>query len=402
MFAQVRPVATMVLAATLLAGCSSASVTTSTPRPSSSPKSPAPTSVLSPSAAPIPPGPYAVVVTNGPRQGAGYDILLINLQGQVVTRVTAKLPLVKANQTVTLPLVSASNDRVYYLDGDTDIRSLSPSGATVVVKSIAAGSTSIVAFAVSPDDQRIAVALINQGADVKKDTGRGYVEDLGDTGSHVDLFSNTGLDSIRWPVGWHGSDIIDAVGTQCGGPYGSTNGGGCAQSYHVINSATGTRRATICEGPATQPVDANHSTTPSGLPVAGGTACVQTVNYYNNNQPPEGAILAVDWSGANAKLATVNANGQLPAYNCFLAPGGGRLACNDSTTDALTIVAQGSSPHSLGRRYNVLGWMDATHLLVDIDTKSLAVVEASTGTAITLALSDADKVQLAGTVPGAL
>ena len=87
----------------------------------------------------MPPGPYAVVVTNAPRQGSTYDILLVDLQGQVVTRVTAKLPLLKPNQTVSLPLVSASNDLVYYLDGDTDIRSLSASGATALVKTIAAG-----------------------------------------------------------------------------------------------------------------------------------------------------------------------------------------------------------------------------------------------------------------------
>ena len=78
------------------------------------------------------------------------------------------------------------------------------------------------------------------------------------------------------------------------------------------------------------------------------------------------------------------------------------MACNDSTSHALTLLARGSSPHNLGRRYNVLGWIDATHLLVDIDTKSLAVVDTASGTPVTLALADADKVEMAGTVPGAL
>ena len=74
----------------------------------------------------------------------------------------------------------------------------------------------------SPDDQRIAVSLINQASDATKDTGHGYVEDLADSGNHVDLFSNTSSDSIPLAFGWHGNDIVDAVGTNCGGPYASS------------------------------------------------------------------------------------------------------------------------------------------------------------------------------------
>ena len=50
------------------------------------------------------------------------------------------------------------------------------------------------------------------------------------------------------------------------------------------------------------------------------------------------------------------------------------MACNAAGSQALTILARGATPHNLGRRYNVLGWMDATHLLVDIDSKTLAVL----------------------------
>ncbi len=210
MFAQLRSVTVLLFTAVLLAGCSTATVS-STTRPTA-PKTAAPTAAApTPSATPIPAGPYAVVVTNAPRAGATYDILLVDTQGQVVTRVTAKLPLLKPNQTITLPLVSASNDLVYYLDGDTDIRSLTPAGATAPVKTIAAGTGSILGFAVSPDDQRIAVSLINQASDQSKDTGHGYVEDLVDSANHVDLFDNTSTDSLRWPLGWHGTDIVDAV-----------------------------------------------------------------------------------------------------------------------------------------------------------------------------------------------
>lgn len=402
MFAQPRSLAVLLFVVAMMAGCSSATVATATPHLTTAPKTPTAVASPSPSAVPIPPGPYAVVVTNAPRQGASYDIMLIDLQGQVITRVTAKLPLLKPNQTATLPLVSASNDVVYYLDGDTDIRSLSPTGATALVKTIAAGSGSILAFAVSPDDQRIAVALIDQASDATKTSGHGYVEDLADSGNHVNLFSNTSADAFRWPAGWHGTDIVDAVGNQCGGPYGSGNSGVCAGSYHVISSATGARHATVCEGPATQPPNASQNTNPSGLPVAGGVACLRTAYYYDGSTPPEGDILAVEWSGHDTTLVTADKTGQLPYNGCFLAPGGAQMACNDNTSQALTLVAHGKSPHSLGRRYGVLGWMDPTHLLVDVDTKTLAVLDTSTGAAVNLALADADKVEMAATSPGTL
>jgi hypothetical protein len=150
----------------------------------------------------VPPGPYAVIVSNAPRVGSTYDVILIDVLGHIVARVTARLPLLKPNQTLQLPLVSASGDLAYYLDGDTTIRSLSPSGASAPVKTIPDGSSSIIAFAVSPDDQRIAVSLIKQGSDLAHNTGRGYVEGLTDGANRVNLFNNTAQDAFRWPVGW--------------------------------------------------------------------------------------------------------------------------------------------------------------------------------------------------------
>ncbi len=396
MFAQVRPLVTMALVATLLAGCSSASVTTPTVHPSASPQR-TPTPVPSSSAAPIPPGPYAVVVTNVPRTGANYDVVLIDVHGQVVTRVTAKLPLLKPNQTVSLPLVSASNDLVYYLDGDTAIRSLSPAGATALVKTIGAGSTSILGFAVSPDDQRIAVSLINQASDASKDTGHGYVENLTDGANHVDLFNNTALDSLRWPVGWHGTDVVDAVGTSAGYGGSSTS----VSSYHVVDSATGARRATVCETASTQGPTGGVNVSPTGMPVPGGTVCVRN-EYYNNGTPPENDILSVDWTGHVTELVKADKSGQLPYSDCYLSPGAGQLACADVNSQALVLVPHGGTPHNLGRRYSVLGWMDQGNLLVDVDSKTLAVLNAATGTTVTLAMTDADKVTMNTADPGPL
>ncbi len=401
MLRQLSPVAVLLVTAAAVAGCSSPPASTPTPTPRASATPLLQTPVPSASAVAVPTGPFAVVVTNSPRQGATYDVVLIGVQGQIITRVAAKLPLLKANQTVELPLVSASNDLVYYLDGDTDIRSLSPTGATALVKTIAQGSSSILAFAVSPDDRRIAVSLINQASDPNKDSGRGYVEDVADTANHVDLFSNTAADAFRWPVGWHGSAIVDAVGSNCGG-YGNAGAGGCVNSYHLVSSADGTRVATVCEGPATQPANATINVSPNGLPVSGGVACVKTFYYNDPTATNAGYMLAVDWTGHTTTLATADKTGQLPYGDCYLAPGAAQMACTANSSQALTLIAAGASPHNLGRRYNVLGWMDTTHLLVGIDSKTLAVLTTTNGAAATLALADADKVDMAGTDPGAL
>src|SRR2546429_204782 len=75
-------------------------------------------------------------------------------------------------------------------------------------------------FAVSPDDQRIAVIVDDfnsTGASTKL-----YVEDLDGGGNHLDLFSQTGARTL-WPVGWHGTNnlvvAVVASGTQGGGPF---------------------------------------------------------------------------------------------------------------------------------------------------------------------------------------
>jgi hypothetical protein len=332
---------------------------------------------------------------------------VVDNQAHIITRVTAKLPLLKTNQTIQLPLVSASSDLVYYLDGDTEIHSLSPRGATALVKTIAAGSSSVLAFAVSTDDQRIAVSLITQKSDHSKDAGHGYVENLADGGNHLDLFSNTAADAIRWPAGWHGNEIVDGAGYQCGGYYGPANAvandNGCPASYHVINAATGSRAATVCESPLTQPPNENVNDNVTGLPVSGGVACVKSEYYFNGvSTPPSAKIAAIDWTGRETTFLNGDSHGQLLYGNCTLAPGGLQMACTEDSTAALTFLAPGASPNNLGRRYNVLGWVDASHLVVDIDSNTLGVLASDTGNVTTLAVTNADKVGMTGTMPGAL
>jgi hypothetical protein len=392
--------ALVLIAPAMLVGCSSAAATAKvTPTPTARPAATSTPVAATPSP---PPGPYAVIVTNGLRQGSTYDVLLIDVLGHVISKVTAKLPLLKPNQVLQLPLVSASNDLVYYLDGDTEIHSLSPTGAAALVKTIPQGSSSNLGFAVSPDDQRIAVSLINQSADASKDSGHGYVEDLADGGNHVNLFSNTAPDALRWPVGWDGDHVIDGAGGQCG-PYGYGTGNASPCSFHVVSSTTASRTATVCESPSVQPPNESDTDSVNGLPVAAGIACTANEYYYNGNTtPPSAKLLAVDWSGRETTFLTGDKNGQIAYGNCFLAPGGAQMACTANTSQALTLLARGTPPQNLGRRYTVLGWIDGTHIAVDINSTTLGVLSTASGAVVNLAQTDADKTVMIGAMPGAL
>ena len=147
------------------AGPTASAHTTATPTPKATPT-------------PAPPGPFAVAVTNSQRTGVAYEVMLINDAGQVVAHTTAQLPTLQPNQTLTLPLVSVSDSTAYFLEGNTSVNSLTPSGAVAAVTSIPDGSSAEVTFSVSPDGQRIAIAEIKEQSDVSNDTSKGYVEDL--------------------------------------------------------------------------------------------------------------------------------------------------------------------------------------------------------------------------------
>jgi hypothetical protein len=55
-----------------------------------------------------------------------------------------------------------------------------------------------------------------------------------------------------------------------------------------------------------------------------------------------------------------------------------------------------STTHNLVRRDSVLGWIDASHVMAEIDATTLAVVDAVTGAAATVAVTGADQVEMVG------
>ncbi len=140
---------------------------------------------------------------------------------------------------------------------------------------------------------------------------------------------------------------------------------------------------------------------PEGDAVAAGTVCGRT-EYYNGAAPSESDILSVDWTGHVTELVPADKSGNVPYNDCYLAPDGSQMACTDANSQALVFVPRTGAPHDVGRRYTILGWMGSTNLLVDVDSKTLAVVSSTSGSAVNIALPDADKTEMASAVPGAL
>jgi len=147
-----------------------------------------------------------------PGSAGSYSLTLVFPDGRVVGPVTARLRTVQpaaGAAPATLPVVSTSASRVYYLDGDADIRFLGRDGATGIATRVPGSVHSESAFAVSPDDTRIAVATLDASSDAA--SMRLSVEDLAGGGNHVDLPAPT--DAAVWPVGWRGGDLVLALGS---------------------------------------------------------------------------------------------------------------------------------------------------------------------------------------------
>ncbi|MBV8300642.1 MAG: hypothetical protein JOY68_01815, partial [Candidatus Dormibacteraeota bacterium] len=254
-------------------------------------------------------------------------------------------------------------------------------------------------------------ADIVEQADSSKDTGVGYVEDMSDSNGHVQLWSNTSSDAARWPVGWQGQSVIDAVGFfSSGGCYGGPPCPTNTNSYHVVSSSNGSRTATVCETPTTQSQGSNDYYNLMGNPVTAGTACMendqqQTSSFPNYTYNWTTTLEAVAWNGAEhdfASASSTTTGDPLPLGNCYLSPDGSRAICEQQTSNALVVVTSSGSQNNLGRRYNPLGWIDSTHLLVEVDSGHLAVLDPDSASVTTIAMTGADQMTMPATLPAQL
>jgi hypothetical protein len=328
------------LATLLVAACQGGN---NVARHSPSPASPSPIASSSPSSSPVsstpPPQPVtgAYGVLYGGQAASSYSVSIVSVDGKVVASADASAPVLvtcggQAGAPVSAP-VSTSNSRAYYMDAAGVVRFLAPDGAAGRATSVPAPTPARRSmFAVSPDDQRIAV-IVNDYTTSGAST-RLYVEDLNGGGNHIELFKQTGARTL-WPIGWHGTNnLVVAVVPSC------TQGGGpfcCGvQELHVVDPATAARRFTL--GSATT------------CPIVGSPSPAGVVCWDGSS----GKVL--NWTAGTVR--TISMPGPELGY---LSPSGAMVALvdNNGTTIAGTSAAMAG----------VLActWIDDTHVLTGGD-----------------------------------
>jgi hypothetical protein len=298
-----------------------------------------------------------------------YKLALVGIDGKFQV-LTLDEPSVDQNgqSLAAPPVVSISNTRVYYLDGDTSVGFVSRNGSRGLAATLPGGPQKLVSFAVSPDDSRIAYAIFDytSGGPAVSIT----VQDLVGGGNKVSLYSSPSI--AEWPVGWVQGNVVLAVGKSqvaepsginpftVANPYNATNG------YQLVDSTNG------------QVLDTIPSECAFGLLVATGTPCAR-----------EGGGVGVrDWTGTinwYAKSAAANfsmrealsANGTVAANS---SPGSVGLFNNGTKIDYIAAISGSAVP---------MGWIDASHLVVRHfnDSSRVSIVDIKAGTTIDVALN---------------
>ncbi len=314
--------------------CANAAQTTAKPTPAQSPTrlgsaSAAASASSSRSGGPTPALGILIALPNGTGpQSTGYDLALVAADGTVAAKVHAAARSFIHSPgngpggaaAYDLPEVSASSTRVYYLDGDRDVRYLGPNGSGGLATRLPGTNTAHAAFAVTPDDRHIAVSVLDYAS--SPPTVRLYVEDLAG-GNHVELFSSRS--SYVWPVGWHqGKLVLAATSFPPFTQQGITGNPYSAPEYHVVDPADATRLATLGR-------DFGTGCQPFGPLTAAGTAC------YHRSAASGGAgyFSTLDWNGKLGSLRVSTDTWGTAA----IAPGGDSLAgcCDPSGTAWLAI-----------------------------------------------------------------
>ena len=307
-----------------------------TARASSSPSA-------SPSAGPLT-GAYGLILSAGTLQ-------LIKPNATVAAEVpvanaSAQFCSAQHDGLVAPPPVSASNDEVYFRDGDNKIRQVVPPGSAIDVTTVPGGPNIISFFSVSPDDQQIAVLVedVSSGTAISE---RLYVEDLHGGAHHTDVYTTLTPKDTRgttlWPMGWHAGAIVLAVFPVCTfEPAGLT-----PREWHVSSATNATRIATITAS----------SCTLSMWPSAGGVGCIKA----------SGVTTLYDWAGKVLSVTGPNGTGSgysmtsvSPKSNSVLFATGAGPGSPDSATG---IVQLGPGPYATVPGHAACTWIDEDHLL---------------------------------------
>ncbi len=235
-----------------------------------------------------------------------------------------------------LPWVSSSTTRMYFLDGAGTVNYLGRDGSSGVATHVTVGPGQEAGIAVSPDDRKIAVALLGYRSPTSFAGTAMYVENLAGGGQHVAIYSSS--INAEFPIGWTGGRLVVALSTPfcCRtaiNPFG-------AVEYHVVDPSNGRRLVTLCHGTAG----------PTGPPVAVGVACVT---------PPPVPQSYFHWDGT--QCCNVGAAG-----TGALSPDGNAEAWSNPTGISIAYGPDSSNVANIfgnGIPGDVLGWLDAGHLI---------------------------------------
>lgn len=345
-----------------------------------------PTATATAKAGPATSGPLAVFV--GGAGPANYVITLVNAKGETVASATAAR---RSNLTGTaLPEVSASATRVYYLDGDAQVRSLTRYGQTADVVKLDGTPQVHAVFAVSPDDLRIAVTTIDYS---KNPPARHlYVSDLtGANRSEVVVSGN----AYVWPVAWHDGDLVLASGNANAVPVASPDGVhpwcdpsagvctadnpyGAAHGFELIDPKTGMRLATL----------GSDQCQPIGLLTSAGTLCREgsapsgLITPTQDCKPQITTCLRLaDWSGAFTEWTTL-----ATVWIGALTPSASQMAgcCNVNAINLYDARAAGGSIKRIADAAAPVAWLDDYNLIYQpfgSPTMQVLSVTSGTGTA---------------------
>jgi hypothetical protein len=186
------------------------------------------------------------------------------------------------------PYVSTSKDRIYVLAGDSTIRQIGLNGTSRTVMSLQVPPKMRAAFAVSPDNRKVAVALIDFGGTTGDQL---YVEPVG--GGQRTILTTSSTNNY-WPIGWRDGKVVLATGSTylpgIPNPY-------SALAYALLDPIAGAQPKLI----------STHDCIPIGLISAAGTACFDSGASRCNER--EG------WTGYNACYWRVDWTGRQTTFS---------------------------------------------------------------------------------------
>ncbi len=276
---------------------------------------------------------------------------LIAPSGAIAAHATVAAPSVntcgQGTGAVLQPPVSASDDKVFYRDGDTKIKYLTPDGQTGDATTVPGGKSKVSFFSVSPDDQRIAV-VVEDFSPATTISISLYVEDLAGHTNHSVIYTKS-TPKIKngttlWPMGWHQDELVLAVYPPCTfEPAGMTPG-----EWHVSNSKTADRIATITATNCTL----------SSAPSPAGVACITS----------SGVTTLYDWAGKVLATTGPGTNGGSGYFETGLSPAGESIffaigLAIGAPAPVTRIVQLGPGPYATVQGHTACAWIDEDHLL---------------------------------------